>query len=217
MVWFVQCPLSEVCLQNELLIRYGVHRKRNSSKSNYDFLSIHFCTRAPGRGDGVRNTRWYTLVLITLSLSLYGVLRTLSTYYSLLQSTTVYYSLLGTETERPSHAWPVSFVSALAAGGQMFHAELVPLLCTPAFRVRNATLHTWYITEYSVLGQSILLIYIEDDSFLLWQSGGNVDQISIQCAQHGLPLQGIHIHIHILDTISCLAILYLFWFTSYRV
>lgn len=91
-------------------------------------------------------------------------------YSVLCLHTTPYYSLLQSTRYRDRETIPRMarlICQCTGCGGQMFHAELVPLLCTPAFRVRNATLHTWYNTEYFVLGQSILLIYIEDDSFLL--------------------------------------------------
>ena len=151
-VWFVQCPLSEVCLQNELFIKYTA--RGTAAKAIMIFSpSIHFCTRAPGRGDGgVRNTRWYTglhfvhfcLLLCTLSLCTL-LLLLLTTLYSV-------------ETDS-SHAWPVSFGSAPGCGGEMFHADLVPLLCTPAFRVRNATLHTCKILGHSNSG--VILLHTE--------------------------------------------------------
>ena len=147
-VWFVQCPLSEVCLQNELFIKYTA--RGTAAKAIMVFSpSIHFCTRAPGRGDGgVRNTRWYMLLLQVCFL--HCLLCSVLCIPLLLLLTTA--RSLRSMKRGPSHAWPVSFGSAGCGGGQMFHAGIVPLLCTPAFRARNATLHiVKYWTEYDGL------------------------------------------------------------------
>lgn len=127
-VWFVQCPLSEVCLQSELFIKYTV--RGTAAKAIMIFSpSIHFCTRAPGRGDGgVRNTRWYMLLLQVYFL--HCLLCSVLGIPLLLLLTTA--RSLHSMKRGPSHAWPVSFGSA-GCGGQMFHAGIVPLLCTPAF------------------------------------------------------------------------------------
>ena len=87
----------------------------------------------------------FCLLLCTLSLCILLLLLLLTTVYSV-------------ETDS-SHAWPVSFGSAPGCGGEMFHADLVPLLCTPAFRVRNATLHTCKILGHSNSG--VILLHTE--------------------------------------------------------
>ena len=148
-VWFVQRPLSEVCLQNELFIKYTA--RGTAAKAIMVFSpSIHFCTRAPGRGDGgVRNTRWYMLLLqvcflhcLPCSVPCIPLLLLLTTYGT--------ESTLHEERTIPRVArliWQCGL-----RGGQMFHAGIVPLLCTPAFRARNATLHiVKYWTEYDGL------------------------------------------------------------------
>ena len=112
-VWFVQCPLSEVCLQNELFIKYTA--RGTAAKAIMIFSpSIHFCTRAPGRGDGgVRNTRWYMLLLQVCFL--HCLLCSVLCIPLLLLLTTA--RSLRSMKRGPSHAWPVSFGSAGCGGG----------------------------------------------------------------------------------------------------